>query len=86
MVHMKELAASLKDKKAVVPGELPAVGQGLRLHRHVAKATHLDAIFSRSSTTSWNFQGGKYVNTNSNAAEGDRFNPDSVLVAARARG
>jgi hypothetical protein len=40
----------------------------------------LDAQFSFSSTTHWLFQGGKYVNTNSNAAEKDRFQPDTVLV------
>lgn len=33
-----------------------------------------------SHTTSWQFQGGKYVNSNSNAAQGDRFQPDTVLV------
>jgi hypothetical protein len=31
-------------------------------------------------TTNWTFQGGKYVNKNSYAAKGDRFQADSVLV------
>ncbi len=43
-------------------------------------ATGLEAKFSGNSTTSWQFQGGKYVNTNSNAGQGDRFQPDTVLV------
>jgi hypothetical protein len=43
-------------------------------------ARGLDAKFSHSSTTTWEFKNGKYVNVNSNAAPGDRFNPDTVLV------
>jgi len=44
------------------------------------KASGVDAQFSYSSTTHWDFQGGSYVNTNSNAAQGDQFKPDTVLV------
>jgi len=79
MVHMKELAASLKDKKAVVPASYLPWGKDSDF-TGVAKATKINATFSRSSTTSWSFEGGKYVNTNSNAADGDRFKPDNVLV------
>ena len=43
------------------------------------KATSLVADFGAHST-SWTYQGGDYVNTNSYAAEGDRFAPSSVLV------
>ena len=43
-------------------------------------ATTINAIFSRSHTTSWRYQGGKYHNDNSFAAEGERFVPDSLLV------
>ena len=43
------------------------------------KASTLTADFGGHSTT-WQFQGGSYVNTNSYAAEGDRFPADSVLV------
>ncbi len=43
------------------------------------KARTLTADFGGHSTT-WQFQGGSYVNTNSYAAEGDRFPADSVLV------
>jgi hypothetical protein len=79
MVRMKELAASLKHKKAVVPASYLPWGEDADFTGS-ARAAGLDAVFSKSSTTSWSYQHGKYVNTNSNAASGDRFNPDSVLV------
>ena len=44
-----------------------------------ARASTLTASFG-GHTTSWQFEGGRYVNTNSYAAEGDRFPADSVLV------
>jgi len=43
------------------------------------KATTLTADFG-AHTTSWAFQKGGYVNTDSYAAEGDQFPADSVLV------
>lgn len=43
-------------------------------------AKTLAASFSGSQTTTWSFQGGKYHNDNSNAAEGDQFVADTVLV------
>ncbi len=43
------------------------------------KASTLTADFG-GHTTSWQFQGGSYVNTNSYAAEGDQFPADSILV------
>jgi hypothetical protein len=43
------------------------------------KARTLSASFG-GHTTTWAFQGGKYVNTNSYAAEGDEFPASSVLV------
>ena len=78
MVKLPELAKTVR-KKAIVPASyLPwgsesdfAGGQ---------KATRLDAVFSPSHTTSWRYSGGHYVNDNSNAAQGDRFEPDSILV------
>jgi hypothetical protein len=79
MVHMGQLADSLKKKKAVVPASYLPWGKESDF-TGTSPATHLDAVFSRSSTTKWDYQGGKYVNSNSNAAEGDRFKPDSVLV------
>ncbi|WP_165821258.1 DUF3048 domain-containing protein [Nocardioides gansuensis] len=44
-----------------------------------AKVTSLEAFFG-GHTTSWRFEGGRYVNTNSYAGEGDRFPTDTVLV------
>ncbi|KRE93606.1 hypothetical protein ASG76_14275 [Nocardioides sp. Soil774] len=44
-----------------------------------AKARTLTADFGAHST-SWQFQGGGYVNTDSYAAQGDQFPADSVLV------
>ncbi len=78
MVHMGPLARSVR-KKAIVPASYLPWGKESDFTSAVP-ATNLRAMFSRSSTTVWKFQGGKYVNTNSNAAQGDRFNPDSVLV------
>lgn len=43
-------------------------------------ATTISASFSGGHTTSWSFQGGGYVNTNSNAAADDQFPADTVLV------
>jgi hypothetical protein len=78
MVHMPALAASVR-KKAIVPASYLPWGKESDFTSTTAART-FDAVFSRSSTTSWTYQGGHYVNTDSNAAAGDRFNPDSVLV------
>ncbi|MBV9832141.1 MAG: DUF3048 domain-containing protein [Marmoricola sp.] len=78
MVRMPELAKSVR-KKAIVPASYLPWGKESDF-TSTTPATHLDAVFSRGSTTVWQFRGGKYYNTNSNAAQGDRFNPDSVLV------
>jgi hypothetical protein len=43
-------------------------------------ATGLTARFSQGHATTFAFQKGVWVNTNSNAAEGDRFEPETVLV------
>jgi hypothetical protein len=44
------------------------------------KARGLAAQFSGGHTTIWKYQGGRYVNVNSNAAAGDQLRPDTVLV------
>lgn len=44
------------------------------------KARSIDATFSGGHTTSWRYRKGSYVNVNSQAAAGDRFRPDTVLV------
>lgn len=43
------------------------------------RATSISANFGNHTST-WAFQKGGYVNTNSRAAEGDRFDADTVLV------
>ncbi|MFT4008937.1 MAG: DUF3048 domain-containing protein [Nocardioidaceae bacterium] len=43
-------------------------------------ATALEARFSGSSVTRWKYDGSGYVNTNSNAAPDDQFEPSTVLV------
>jgi hypothetical protein len=44
------------------------------------KARSISATFSGGHTTSWKFKKGTYVNQNSEAAAGDEFRPDTVLV------
>jgi Protein of unknown function (DUF3048) N-terminal domain/Protein of unknown function (DUF3048) C-terminal domain len=43
-------------------------------------ARQVSAQFSGGHTTSWRYQGGGYVNSNSYAASGDQFKPDNLLV------
>jgi len=43
-------------------------------------ASGLTASFSPSSATSFAYQGGHYVNTNSHGGADDQFSPDTVLV------
>ena len=78
MVNMPELAKA-KKKKSVVPASYLPWGSESDF-RGARPAKSIDAVFSRSHTTSWRYQGGKYRNQNSNAAAGERFVPDSVLV------
>ncbi len=78
MVNMPELAKA-KKKKSVVPASYLPWGTESDF-KGARPAKSIDAVFSRSHTTSWRYQGGKYRNQNSNAAAGDRFVPDSVLV------
>jgi hypothetical protein len=44
-------------------------------------ARTISARFSAYRTTMWKYQGGSYLNTNSFAAPGDQFRPDTVIVA-----
>ena len=46
----------------------------------VQRVTHLAVPFSYAHTTRWSYAGGHYVNTNSNAKQGDQFTPDTILV------
>lgn len=78
MVTVPRLAKSAR-KKAVVPASYLPWGKETDFTGGQPART-LDATFSRSHTTSWRYQGGKYRNLNSFAAEGGDFVPDSVLV------
>ena len=78
MVNMPELAKA-KKKKSVVPASYLPWGTEADF-KGTRPATSINAVFSKSHTTSWRFQGGKYRNQNSYAAAGDKFVPDSVLV------
>ena len=78
MVNLPQLAKTVA-KKAVVPASyLPWGEEGDFTGGRPAKG--IDAVFSRSHTTSWRYQGGKYENQNSFAESGSQFTPDSVLV------
>ncbi|MET0997176.1 MAG: DUF3048 domain-containing protein [Marmoricola sp.] len=78
MVDIPKLAKTLK-KKAVVPASYLPWGKETDFAGGQPART-IQAIFSRSHTTSWRYQGGKYRNQNSFAADGQQFVPDSVLV------
>jgi Protein of unknown function (DUF3048) N-terminal domain/Protein of unknown function (DUF3048) C-terminal domain len=78
MVSMPKLAKA-KRKKSVVPASYLPWGKESDFNG-ARPAKSIDAVFSRSHTTQWRYQGGKYRNQNSNAAAGDRFVPDTVLV------
>jgi len=78
--NLPTLAKSLQ-KQPIVPANYLPWGQEADFAGG-QPATGFSVQFSRSTTTTWRFdaQTKKYVNTNSHAARGDRFNPDSVLV------
>jgi hypothetical protein len=75
--HLKRLAATLH-ARATVPSYLPFGSANEKVTGQPAEG--VDAMFSGSHTTSWAYQGGKYVNQNSNADPNDQFHPDTVLV------
>jgi hypothetical protein len=79
MVSLEELAKSLEDDETARPDDYLPWGTAEDLPKG-KKATSVDATFSGGHTTSWEYKGGKYVNDNSFAAKGDRFEPSSVLV------
>ena len=78
MVNMPKLAKA-KQNKSVVPASYLPWGSESDF-KGARSAKSIDAVFSRSHTTSWRYQGGKYRNQNSHAPASDRFVPDSVLV------
>ena len=76
-MHLDRLAKTLRAKDTVPP-YLP-FGSATSLPKG-RPAKGLDAVFSSGHTTRWSYHGGKYVNDNTNAAAGDQFRPDTVLV------
>lgn len=77
-VHLPAVAKAAR-KKARVPASYLPWGTA-KDFSGVGKARHITAVFSPSHSTVWDFRGGKYHNTNSFAASGQEFVPDSVLV------
>ncbi len=75
--HLRLLARVVRPTG--VPDDYLPWGNGGDFPKGVA-AHGLDARFSGSHTTSWAYRGKTYVNLNSEAAVGDQFHPDTVLV------
>ncbi|MCW2782954.1 MAG: hypothetical protein JWR35_3403 [Marmoricola sp.] len=78
MVRLPELAKTLK-RQAVVPASYLPWGKEADFAGG-QKARTIAASFSATHTTDWTYAGGKYTNTNSNAAAGSQLHPDTVLV------
>lgn len=78
MVNLPKLAKTLKDEALVPASYLPWGTEADFTGDRPAKS--IDAVFSRSTTTSWRYQRGGYRNDKSFAADGDQFVPNSVLV------
>ena len=77
-VNLTKLASTVRSKSVVPASYLPWGKAGD--FNGTSKAGHINAVFSRSHTTVWEYRGGKYHNTNSNAASDGQFTPDNVLV------
>lgn len=77
-VNLPKLASSARSK-SVVPASYLPWGKGSDFTGS-QQARHVNAVFSRSHTTTWEYRGGKYHNTNSNASSNGQFLPDNVLV------
>ena len=78
MVKMPDLAKTVR-KKAVVPASYLPWGTEEDFTGS-QPATSVQAVFSRSHTTSWQYRKGTYENANSFAAKDQQFVPDSLLV------
>ena len=77
-VQLKRLAGTMKAPKEVPQ---PYLSWGTEKDfSGGAAAKSIQARFSRRHATEWRYRGGKYVNTNSNAAAGKDFRPDTVIV------
>lgn len=78
MVKVPDLVASLDEDPVVPPSYLPW-GKPADFPGG-APAPGLQARFSEERTTSWRYAKGRYVDENSFAAAGERFDPDTLLV------
>lgn len=77
-VKLPELAKTLKSKSIVPASYLPWGSDSDYVGTTPARS--VNAVFSRSHTTAWRFQGGHYVQQNNNASTSDQFKPDTLLV------
>lgn len=78
MVHMKELAGSIKKKTPVPPPYFdfgPASSFSAK-----TPAKKISIPMSPSRTSQWKYAGGHYINTNGYAPASDQFKPATVLV------
>jgi len=71
--------ATLVKGKAARPDDYLPWGEASDLPKG-QPAKSVSAQFSGGHTTTWSFQGGRYVNVNGYAADGDEFAADTVLV------
>ncbi len=77
-VRLKTLATTLKAPRAVPQ---PYLSWGKEKDfAGGAGAKSIQARFSPGHTTEWSYRNGHYVNTNTNAAAGKDFQPDTVVV------
>ncbi|WP_370289477.1 DUF3048 domain-containing protein [Nocardioides sp.] len=76
---LKKVARATQDKKLERPRDYLPWGTAADLPAG-KPAARFTVAFSGGHRTDWVFRGGRYVNTNSNAAKGDRFTPTNVLV------
>ncbi len=78
LMKLDVLAKTLKKPTRVTPPYLPWGKE--KDFNGTAPARSITARFGGGHTTLWSYQGGKYVNTNSEAAPGTAFKPDTVVV------
>ncbi|MFL6155744.1 MAG: DUF3048 domain-containing protein [Marmoricola sp.] len=79
-VRMPDLAKKIKSKPVVPASYLPWGAESD--FTGVAPASTVNVRFSPATTTKFTYKARfkKYVNTNSHAGAGDKFNPDTILV------
>ena len=79
MAHLDETTAAASTEEDARPGDYLPWGDAKDLPAGQPAAT-VNAIFSGGHTTTWRFDGGEYVNDNSNADADGQFPADTVLV------